>query len=399
MARTLLGDDSRVILATSPQKAGRQGADRSRAPGGAGRGRTRRAVTAWTDTDVDARADGAQAGSRRTVASRATIDDLGVTIVPFVERRRSVAEADRLQERSGAVRDGRRRAAASLAPPADFPEASLATALRQRCRRRRPEGARPAEAPGRQARVGARRSSRLSTHGIRRQRRAGAARNRAAAPLPEFTAPGDDAEAFALLKRQLDAAVANRGQSPGEVFGEKLTQVNTSNHYTSQPLTPERVDALEPREDDRVLPRALRQRRRLHVLHGRRVQGRRGAAAAGAVRRIAAVDRQGVRRASRTSALQLPGRRSQQAKVEKGREPRGQTVISFFADPLDRSDGAGADHRRDRRCSTSRCATSCARSSGRPTRCRVGLAQPLPQRGAGHIEVQLRRGAGEHRRR
>ena len=27
----------------------------------------------------------------------------------------------------------------------------------------------------------------------------------------------------------------------------------------------------------------------------------------------------------------------------------------------------------------------------------VGLSQPLPQRGAGHIEVQLRRRAGEHR--
>ena len=30
---------------------------------------------------------------------------------------------------------------------------------------------------------------------------------------------------------------------------------------------------------------------------------------------------------------------------------------------------------------------------------RVGLSQPLPQRGGGHIQVQLRRRAGEHRRR
>src|SRR5262249_24673928 len=36
----------------------------------------------------------------------------------------------------------------------------------------------------------------------------------------EFRAPGDDPEAFALLKRQLEAAVANRGRAPGQVFGE-----------------------------------------------------------------------------------------------------------------------------------------------------------------------------------
>src|SRR5262249_2103402 len=59
-----------------------------------------------------------------------------------------------------------------------------------------------------------------------------------------FMQPGDDPEAFALMKRQLEASVANRGRSPGQVFSEKLDQVNTSNHYTSQPLTAERITAL-----------------------------------------------------------------------------------------------------------------------------------------------------------
>src|SRR5262249_43402500 len=40
-------------------------------------------------------------------------------------------------------------------------------------------------------------------------------------------------------------AVANRGRAPGQVFGEKLEQVNTSNHYTSQPLTAERINTLD----------------------------------------------------------------------------------------------------------------------------------------------------------
>src|SRR5262249_53977231 len=61
----------------------------------------------------------------------------------------------------------------------------------------------------------------------------------------EFRAPGDDPEAFALLKRQLEAAVANRGRAPGQVFGEKLSQINTANHYTVRPLTGERIAALD----------------------------------------------------------------------------------------------------------------------------------------------------------
>src|SRR5581483_4220174 len=60
-----------------------------------------------------------------------------------------------------------------------------------------------------------------------------------------FTAPGDDPDAFAVLKKQLDAAVANRGRSPQQVFAEKLAQINTSNHYTAQPLTTETVAKLD----------------------------------------------------------------------------------------------------------------------------------------------------------
>ena len=35
--------------------------------------------------------------------------------------------------------------------------------------------------------------------------------------------------------------VANRGRAPAQVFGEKVSQVNTSNHYTSEPMTAERI--------------------------------------------------------------------------------------------------------------------------------------------------------------
>src|SRR5204862_6882301 len=52
-------------------------------------------------------------------------------------------------------------------------------------------------------------------------------------------------DAFGVMTRQLDAAASNRGQSPGQVFGECLEQLNTSNHYTSKPLTLEAVHAIE----------------------------------------------------------------------------------------------------------------------------------------------------------
>jgi hypothetical protein len=47
------------------------------------------------------------------------------------------------------------------------------------------------------------------------------------------------------MKRQLESAVANRGQSPGAGVRREVAEVNTSNHYTSQPLTAERVAALD----------------------------------------------------------------------------------------------------------------------------------------------------------
>src|SRR5437762_11617400 len=39
--------------------------------------------------------------------------------------------------------------------------------------------------------------------------------------------------------------LANRGREPRQIFSEKLAQVNTSNHYTAQPLTLERLATLD----------------------------------------------------------------------------------------------------------------------------------------------------------
>jgi zinc protease len=60
-----------------------------------------------------------------------------------------------------------------------------------------------------------------------------------------FTATNRDAEAFALLKRRLDASLANQAQSPGAVFGEEVRRLNTSDHYSVRPMRPDDVPKLD----------------------------------------------------------------------------------------------------------------------------------------------------------
>jgi zinc protease len=59
------------------------------------------------------------------------------------------------------------------------------------------------------------------------------------------TAPNQSAETFDLLKRRLEGALANQAQNPRAVFGEKVEQVNTSNHYTAQALKVADLPALD----------------------------------------------------------------------------------------------------------------------------------------------------------
>src|SRR4029077_14784822 len=78
----------------------------------------------------------------------------------------------------------------------------------------------------------------------------------------------------------------------------------------------------------------------------------------------------------------------QRVRVEKGREPQSQTAISFFADPPP----TPIDHEKMAE------ATSVLEFTlreilreelGQTYSVGVGLAQPFPQRGAGHIQVRF----------
>jgi zinc protease len=60
-----------------------------------------------------------------------------------------------------------------------------------------------------------------------------------------FTAANHDPDAFELMKRRLRANLLNQGQSPGAVFGERVRLVNTVNNYMSRSMKVEDVDALD----------------------------------------------------------------------------------------------------------------------------------------------------------
>ncbi len=59
-----------------------------------------------------------------------------------------------------------------------------------------------------------------------------------------LTAPNMTPDALELLKRRLGAALQNRAQDPGAVFGERVEQINTSNHYSANEMKPADVPAL-----------------------------------------------------------------------------------------------------------------------------------------------------------
>ena len=296
---------------------------------------------------------------------------------PLRQRRRGLAQADRLQERPGAVHDVRARAAPRWRRRTTTSRRRFADHYVGLSGIGGHQGARPAEAARRHDRFG------LAVH--RRLRRTGSParaapaepRDGAAAALPELHRArrrprGVRADASGSSRPPSPTAVAIRAQA----FGEKLGEVNTTGHYTAEPLTAEQHRPARPRRDDGVLQGALRQRRRLHVLHGGRVQA--GGSDCRCSRSYVGSLPSTGQATSRFKdvGITLPGRHREGRRSRRAREPRAQTLLSFFADPLVRPENEQTRvDRGDRRCSRSRCATSCGKISARPTASRSGCSR------------------------
>jgi zinc protease len=382
LARSLLGDDSRVILATSPQKPGIKIPTEAELQAAIATATAAR-VTPWADTSAT-RALMEHAPKAGAVASRRSLDDLGVTVVRFENGVEAWLKPTDFKN-DQIVFSLNASGGSSLAPPADFVEASLATALVSAA------GAGGLKALDLQKvltgkLVSARPFIGLSTHGVSGS--AAPAQLETALQLlyQEFTAPGDDAESFALLKKQLEAAVSNRGRAPQQVFAEKLAQVNTSAHYTSQPLTPERVATLSREkmiafykarfanaaDFSFFMVGAFKLEQAIPLL----------------AEYVGALPSTGKQTSQfKDVAIRFP-ETTKQEKVEAGREPRGQTVISFFADP-------SIDPQEQEKIIAATTVLDIAlrdilrENLGQTYTVSVGLQQALPQRGSGHIDVRF----------
>jgi zinc protease len=382
LAKSLLTDNSRVVLAVSPQKPDIRIPTDSQLQAAITAGNNA-PVTEWMDT-TSSRGLMESKPAAGTLGSRRTIDSLGVTIVTFsngVEAWLKPTDFKNDQILFSLNSPG----GVSLAAPADYPEASMAAGYvgiagvggmkaldLQKVLAGKLASARPFMS--------------LSQHGISGSAAPAQLETGLQLLYQTFTAPGDDPEAFALLKRQLDAMLANRGRSPSQVFSEKLAQVNSSSHYTAQPLTSERLATL-----DRAKMMAFYRERFANAADFTFFM-----VGAFKVDEVAPLLAQYVgslpSTGSKSSAFRDVGLKFPQAvetaKVEAGRDPRGQTVISFFADP-------SADPVEQERLIA---ATTVLETTlrdvlreelGQTYTVSVGLAQALPQRGGGHIEVRF----------
>jgi zinc protease len=382
MVKALLVDSSRVILATSPQKPDIRiptDADLQAALTAANAA----PVAAWTET-ASTRAFMEKAPAAGAVRSRRVLDTLGVTIVTFENGIEAwLKPTDFKNDQISFSLDA--LGGTSLAPPADFVEASLSTGYVSLA------GVGGLKALDLQKVLAGKLASARAYMGLSRHGISGSAApaqiETALQLLHEtFMQPGDDPEAFALMKRQLEASIANRGRSPGQVFAEKLSQVNTSNHYTSRPLTAERLATLN--------------REKMLSFYRQRFSNASDFTffMVGAFKVDEAVpllaQYVGSLPASgpRTSTYKDVGIRfpqaSEQARVELGREPRAQTVMSFFADPSE-------DPSEQEKVSEATTVLEIAlrdilrEDLGQTYTVSAGLAQGLPQRGGGRIEVRF----------
>ena len=326
-AKTLFSDASRAILGVSPQKAGlavptdaqlRDVLTKADAV----------AVTAWNDAStatalMTATPDPGEIKERREIAQ------LGITIVRFgngVEAWLKPTDFKNDQVVFNLVSPG----GLSLATPAGHLDAVLSTALvtlsgvgghkaidLQKLLAGKIASARPQVS--------------LSTHAIAGSANPASLETALQLLYLSFTAPGNDEEAFGIIRKQLDATYTNRDQNPDLLYGERVAQVNTSNHYISTPVTLERLSKL-----DRNAMAAFYKERfsnaadfTFFMVGTFKVDE----ALPLVARYVGSLPSKGAPSAkARDVGIKFPTA-IEKATVNKGREPKVTTQISFFADP------------------------------------------------------------------
>ena len=381
-ARRLFSDESRVILAVSTEKAGvavvtdAELRDALKAADAT-------AVTAWNDAGGSAVLM-EHVPEPAAVVGRRTLPELGVTVVRFgngVEGWFKPTDFKNDQVLFSLTASG----GASLAAPPVYPDATLAPALvelsgvgghtavdLQKLLAGKIAAASPFVSP--------------SSHGISGSSTPANLETALQLLNLAFTAPGNDPQAFALIRKQLEASYANRDNNPGLLFREKVAQVNSSNHFTSQPLTLARIATLDPGAMMAFYKERFSNAAdfTFFIVGAFKLED----AVPLVARYVGALPATG-RPPSRFADLGIAfPAASERAVVEKGREPRAQTVLSFFADPpIEETEqtrvAAAADVLEIALRDILR------EEMGETYNVSAGLSQALPQRGGGHVTINF----------
>ena len=381
-ARARLTSGSDIVLATAPQKAGLalpSEADMRAALASA----DAVAVTPWADTSIT-RALVETLPTAAPVASRRTIPNIGVTVVKFANGVEAWLKPTDFKN-DQIIFTMYAKGGTSLAGEANQFNAGMATRYVSLAGY---GGIKPLDLDKLLAGkiASARPSIQTSTQSIDGSAAPADLETALQLLYQEFRAPNDDVDAFALMKRQLEASLANRGQSPGQVFGEKLDQVNTSNHYTSKPLTLDVVAGL-----DRAKMLSFYRDRfsnaadfTMFMVGAFKVDD----VVPMLARYVGSLPSTGARKSSYEDlGIHFPTK-IQNEQVQKGREPKSQTVISFFADPPD-------DPREQEKVIAANTILDTAlrdelrEDLSQTYTVSVNLSQGLPQRGDGHVEVSF----------
>ena len=325
-ARQLIHDDNRVVLVVAPE--------RKEVPVPA-EPELKATIAKAEKVPVEAYTD-ALAGRALVenppppgkVTSRRTIPEIGTTVLMLsngVEVWLKPTDFKNDQVVISAYAKG----GASLATAEDYPEASLATAL---VGIGGLGGLNPVDLSKLLAGRIASASPTISTytHGI----------NGSASPRDletalqlnylTFTAPNLTRDAFELFRRRIASVLDNQAQNPGYVFNERVEQVNTSNHYSAQALTPADIPTL----DMEAMARYYRERFSNAADFTYFIVGAFSVAEITPMLEqwLATLPSTGKKTSNfRDMGVRFPAE-SVKDEVRKGREPRGQTVISFFAD-------------------------------------------------------------------
>ena len=326
LARGMVTENNRVVIASAPEKAGLAAVtepmlrEALRAGGAA-------TVTPWRD-EMAGRALVAKAPTPGTVSSRREIPEIGVTVVTLSNGVEVWLKPTDFRN-DQVIFTAYARGGLSLASPADYNNASLATSLVSLAG---VGGFTPTDLGKLLAGKIANASPSVSstTQGVGGSSTPKDLETALQLVYLEFTAPNQDPAAFTLLKQRLEANLANQAQSPGAVFSERVRRINTTDHYTSHPL---RIEDLASLDANRMME-----------FYKQRFAN----AADFTFFFVGAFKVDEITPLLATYLGSLPSRGTRDAKfgemrlqfptsvvrekVTKGREPRSQTVMTFFAD-------------------------------------------------------------------